>query len=169
MFMKVNNGLLYVNGTKLIGSCEEVSAPTIKNKMVTQKALGHGSEVDLAGGLEKIESKFKLTAPNPDILMQLANPAKAVQFMLRASLETWGADGRDKEESLVAIYRGYVKEIPTGVYKQNENVMLDISLSVNSLKWTVAKRVVYDLDTINNKYLCAGDDFWAGLKANIGF
>lgn len=169
MFQKVNNGLLYVNGEKLLGICEEVTSPVVKNKMVTQKPLGHGSEVDLPGGLEKLESKFKLTSPDPKILMSIANPAKAVQFMLRGSLEYWGADGRTDEKAIVAIYRGYCKEVPLGAFKQNENVAIDISISVNSVKWTVAGSVVYDLDTVNNKYLCAGDDFWAGLKANIGF
>jgi uncharacterized protein len=169
MFKKLNNSLLYVNGNKLIGICEEVSLPDVKNKMISQKALGHVAEVALPAGLEAMEAKFKLTAPDGKTLAAIANPTKAVQVMLRGNLETWGAEGREEEKPYIAIFRGLFKQVPGGAYKQNENSSFEVMASVNAYKLTVDGVLIYDIDTINNKYIASGEDVIATLKGNIGF
>ncbi len=168
MFLKLNNGLAYVNGKKLLGTCEEITLPEVKNKMITQKALGHIAEVELPGGLEKLEAKMKITAPDPAVLLMIANPSKTVQVQVRGSLEKWGADGVEEEVPVVAMIRAFFKNVPGGAIKQNENAAIELQMSCNYYKLT-CKGLIYEIDTINNIYIAAGDDVIANLKANIGF
>jgi hypothetical protein len=169
MLLKLNNALVHLNGTKLLGICEETTTPEVKNKMITQKPLGHVSEIELPGGLEKMETKFKLTAPDKDALMMLANPTKAVRVQTRGSLEKWDGEGINDEQAVVIMARGFGKVIPGGAYKQNENAAVEVQMTVNSYKLTVAGTIIFDIDTIANKYIAAGDDVIAKLKGNIGF
>lgn len=118
---RIVNANIYIDGTNLIGRAEEVKLPDIQAIMAEHKALGMVGKIELPSGFDKLEGEVKWNSLYEEAAKAMANPFKAVQLQCRSSIETYGAQGRIQEVSLVTFLTVMFKKNPLGTYKQHDN------------------------------------------------
>jgi uncharacterized protein len=140
---RITNANIYVNGNSLLGRAEEIKLPDISAIMQEHKALGMVGKI-------------------------VANPFKAVQLQCRSSIETYGAQGRIQEVSLVTFLTVMFKRNPLGTYKQHDNAEFGSSFSATYIKQVVDGEEVLELDYLANIFRVGGEDMLADYRSNIG-
>jgi len=165
---RVTNANVYLDGTSFLGRAEEVELPNIKHKMVEHKALGMVGTIEAWSGIEKMEAKFKWASFYKEVLAKAADPFKAVSVQVRSSLETYTSAGRVSEVPVVVFLTGQFDSIPTGKYKQHDNVELECGMAVSYCKVVVDGADVVEFDAFANIYKADGKDLLSTYRANIG-
>jgi P2 family phage contractile tail tube protein len=165
---RLTNANIYIDGNSLLGRAEEIQLPQIKSLMQEHKALGMVGKAEFFAGLDKMDAKIKWASMYADVLAKAANPMKTVQLQVRASLETYEANGRTTEAPVVAMLTGAFKTLPMGTYKQHENSEFETEMSVYYAKLTVGGTDIVEIDVLANIYKVSGVDVLATYRANIG-
>jgi len=165
---RVTNANVYINGVSQLGKAEEIDLPKVTMKMVEHKALGMIGSFELPAGLEKMEVRIKWNAVYGDVISNMANPYKAIDFSCRSSVENWSASGRDAESPMKCIFRGTFKEVPTGNFKQHDNVEMESRVAVTYLRLDYNGLPKIEIDVLANIWKVDGVDILANYKANIG-
>jgi uncharacterized protein len=165
---RLTNANVYLNGASLLGKAEEVDLPKITAKMAEHKALGMAGGLELPTGFDKLEARIKWNAVYRDVMVLMANPYNTVALQLRGNLENYGASGRTGENAYVCFIRGQFKEVPTGNFKQHDNVEMESRLAVTYVKVEIAGAPVVEFDALANIYKVNGVDILAKYKQNIG-
>jgi len=165
---RVTNANVYLDGASFLGRAEEVELPEIKHKMTEHKALGMVGTVDAWAGIEKMSAKFKWSSFYKEVLAKAADPFTAVSVQVRASLETYTSAGRVSEVPVVVFLTGQFTAIPTGSYKQHDNVELQNEMAVSYCKVVVDGAEIVEFDAYANIYKANGKDLLSTYRANIG-
>lgn len=165
---RLTNANIYLDGNNLLGRAEEIQLPQIKHKMAEHKALGMIGSAEFFSGIDKLEAKIKWNALYPEVFQTCANPFKAVQIQVRASLETYNGLGKVQEVPAVAFITGTFKEFPTGTFKPGENAEFETSMSVNYVKLSIDGEEIMEIDVLENIYKVGGEDILENYKNNIG-
>lgn len=165
---RITNANVYVDGISFLGRAEECETPKIVHKMVEHKALGMVGTIEAWSGIEKMNAKFKWSSFYAEVLTKSANPWKAVSIQVRSSQETYSPAGRIAEVPVVIFLTGSFESIPTGVWKQHENVDCENSMAVSYCKVVVDGVQVVEFDAFSNIYKIGGQDGLATYRANIG-
>jgi P2 family phage contractile tail tube protein len=165
---RLTNANVYINGNSFLGKAEEIDLPKITAKMAEHKALGMQGVVELPAGFDKMEARIKWNSMYPDIMSLMANPYKTHALQCRSSMEVYTASGRTAEQPVVCFMRGTFKEIPTGNFKQHDNVEMESRLSVTYVKVEVNGVAKIEFDALANIYKVDGIDILSQYKANIG-
>lgn len=171
MSLKVNrltNANVYLNGNNLLGQAAEINLPEIKHMMSEHQALGMVGKVELFAGIDKMEAKIKWNSFYADTIKSVANPTVALQLQCRGNVETYEAAGRTDQKAAVCYFTGFAKNIPTGNFKQHDNVELETMFTVTYVKLEIGAVVLYELDVLSNTFKVNGVDILADYKANIG-
>lgn len=164
----VRNANVILNGKSLLGRIEEFSGPMIKPKMSTFKPLGLVAETELMSGFEKMESKLKFTSIYADLMVVAADFTEEVSLQIRSSVEVYTGSRRTEEQPYVCFIRGSFKALPSGNFKQNDNVELEADMNVTYCKIEVNGQEIVELDIMNNIYKVNGQDKLAKYRANLG-
>jgi P2 family phage contractile tail tube protein len=165
---RVTNANIYVNGSSLLGRAEEIKLPDIAVIMQEHKALGMIGKIELPAGFDKLEGEIKWNSLYRDVAKTVANPYKAVQLQCRSNIETYGAQGRMEETSLVTYLTVMFKKNALGTYKQHENVDIASGFSATYIKQVINGEEALELDYMANIYRVNGEDMLAAYRANIG-
>jgi uncharacterized protein len=165
---RVTNANIFVNGNSLLGKADEITLPSVKNKMVEHKALGMVGSLEFPSGVEKLEGKIKWNSFYEDVLAQMANPYATLQIQVRASLESYASAGRINEVPVVAIMTIMPKSLPGGAFKQNDNVEMETDFTANYFKLTVGGKDIVEVDVLANIYKAGGVDVLSNYRTNIG-
>ena len=165
---RVTNANVYMDGNSFMGKAEEVDLPMVKHIMSEHKALGIIGKPEFWAGLDKMEAKIKWNSIYPEVAGRIADPFTSVQLQVRASVETYGSQGRTLQVPMVCHMTGTFSEVPLGNYKQHDNVELQSSLSVTYIKQVIDGEEVLEIDVMANIYKVNGVDLLADYKANIG-
>jgi len=165
---KLTNANVYVNSNDFLGRAEEVTLPSVKMKMVEHKALGLIGTTEYPAGIDKLECKITWSSLYTEVLTIAANPYKPVKLEIKASLENYTHEGRDREEKVHMIVDGYFKDFPMGSFKQSENVSYETNMTVTAAKMVVGKVTVFNLDVVNNIFEVKDEKLLANYKANLG-
>lgn len=165
---RLTNAAVRLNGESFLGRAEEVELPNIKHKFVEHKALGMVGTIEAWAGIEKMEAKFKWSSFYKEVLTKAANPFEAVSVQVRGSLETYSSSGRIKEVPVVVLLTGQFDSIPTGSYKQHDNVELTNGMTVSYCKVMADGEELVEFDATGNIYKVNGKDLLATYRANIG-
>ena len=86
----------------------------------------------------------------------------------RSSIETYGAQGRIQEVSLVTFLTVMFKKNPLGTYKQHDNAEFGSSFSATYIKQVVDGDEVLELDYMANIFRVGGEDMLSDYRSNIG-
>jgi len=165
---KITNANVYLDGLSLLGRAEEVALPDVKAIMVEHKALGMVGSAEFFAGFEKMTAKIKWNSLYVEVMRKSGNPTKAVQLMVRSSLETYTGQGRTQESPVVTMLNGVFTNFPLGEHKQHENVSYETNMAISYVKSTVAGIDVFEIDVIENIYKVGGEDVLAQYRLNIG-
>lgn len=165
---KLTNANVYLDGNSLLGKAEEISLPDLSGKMTEHKALGMVGTTEFWSGLDKMEAKIKWNSLYPDVMRKTANPMKAYQLQVRASLNNYDSTGKTGEDAVVCFLTGTFKKHPGGNFKQHDNVEMENTLNVTYMKLEVAGSVIYEVDVLANIFRVDGNDLLATYRANLG-
>ena len=91
-----------------------------------------------------------------------------IELQCRSSIETYGAQGRIQEVSLVTFLTVIFKKNPLGTYKQHDNAEFGSSFSATYIKQVVDGEEVLELDYLANIFRVGGEDMMANYRTNIG-
>ena len=159
---------VYMNGSSMLGRCEEAKVPAVKYVMAEHKALGMVGKVDLFAGLDKMEADFKWASFYPEVLPVIADPFTAVALQVRGSLQTWDDSGLVAETALVVHLRGLFKEISFGDYKMLTPAEFPSKFAATYVKCVSDGTELYEVDVLSNILKVNGVDLLATYRANIG-
>lgn len=165
---RITNANIYVSGNSMLGKAEEVKLPDVSAIMQEHKALGMIGKVELPAGFDKLEGEIKWNSLYRDVAKVMANPFKAVQLQCRSNVETYGAQGRIQEVSLVTFLTVMFKKNPLGSFKQHENAEFSSSFGATYIKQVVDGDEVLELDYMANIFRVGGEDMLADYRSNIG-
>lgn len=165
---RVTNANVYINGTSMLGQAEEIDLPKLVAKMVEHKALGMQGSVELPSGFDKMESRIKWNAFYQNAMLLMADPYEVVNLQCRASVETYSSTGRTAQTPLVVFMRGQFKSVPTGNFKQQDNVEFESNLAVTYVKVEHNGVALVEFDALANIFKVNGVDKLAQYRANIG-
>jgi len=165
---RIVNANIYIDGTNLIGRAEEVKLPDIQAIMAEHKALGMVGKIELPSGFDKLEGEVKWNSLYKDVAKTVANPFKAVQLQCRSSIETYGAQGRLQEVSLVTYLTVMFKKNPLGTFKQHDNAEFGSTFTATYIKQVIKGKDVLELDYMANIFKVNGEDLLATYRDNIG-
>jgi uncharacterized protein len=165
---KLTNANVYINGNSKLGLAAEIDLPKVTAKMAEHKALGMVADMELPAGFDKMEARILWNSFDDSAMVQMANPFQSVALMCRASSEEYTSAGRTDERPYVVFLRGSFKEVPTGNFKQHENVEMESRLNVTYVRVEYNGTVVMEFDTLSNIYKVGGVDILANYRANIG-
>jgi hypothetical protein len=166
---KLSNANVYLTGNSLLGKVSEATMPDISIKQVDHTPLGQHGVTSLPVGFDKMEMSLKFTSFYGDTMIQMANGYASLDGQVRSSQETYDAGGsRSNEEAFVYFFRGRSSNIPTGSFKQHENVEVESKVQLDYLKLEIAGSTIFEIDIVNNKYVVNGVDLLATYRANLG-
>ena len=165
---RITNANIYVNGNSLLGRAEEIKLPDVSAIMQEHKALGMVGKIELPAGFDKLEGEIKWNSLYKDVAKTVANPYKAVQLQCRSNIETYGAQGRLQEVSLVTYLTVMFKKNPMGTFKQNESAEFSSSFACYYIKQQLAGEDMLELDVLANIYKVGGVDQLDIYRNNIG-
>jgi hypothetical protein len=126
------------------------------------------ADIELPAGFDKMEARILWNSFYQDAMVKMANPFTTIALMCRASSEEYTSAGRTDERPYVVFLRGAFKEVPTGNFKQHENVEMESRLNVTYVRVEYNGNVVMEFDTLANIYKVDGVDILANYRANIG-
>ena len=165
---KLTNANVYLDGNSLLGKAEEFSLPDLVSKMAEHKALGMAGTFEFWSGFEKMESKIKWNSFYPDVIKKTANPTKALQMQVRASLNSYDSSGLTAEDPVVAFLTGTFKKNTGGNFKQHDNVEKEDMLNITYFKLEIKGQTIFEVDALANIYIVDGVDILAKYRANLG-
>ena len=165
---RCTNANVYMDGTSFMGKAEEVDLPVVKHKMSGHKALGMVGSPEFWAGIDKMEAKIKWNSIYAEVAGRIADPFTAIQLQVRASVETYGSQGRTLQVPMVCHLTGTFSEDSLGAFKQHEPVDLPSTMSVTYIKQVIDGEEVLEIDVMANIYKVNGVDLLAEYKANIG-
>ncbi|WP_432719843.1 phage major tail tube protein [Jeongeupia wiesaeckerbachi] len=165
---RITNANIYANGNSLIGRAEEIKLPDVAAIMAEHKALGMVGKIELPSGFDKLEGEIKWNSLYKDVAKLAANPFKAVQLQCRSNIETYGAQGRLQEVSLVTYLTVMFKKNPLGTFKQHDNAEFASAFSATYIKQVIDGEDVLELDYMANIFRVGGEDMLADYRRNIG-
>lgn len=166
---KITNANVYLTGASLLGKVSEATMPDISFKQVDHGPLGQHGVTSLPVGLDKLEMSLKWTSFYNDVLAQVANPFGALDGQVRGVQETYDAGGsRSAEEAYVYFFRGRSSNLPTGSFKQHENVEGESKVQLDYLKLEIAGNTIFEIDIVNNKHIVNGTDVLATTRGILG-
>lgn len=162
----LKNFNIFANGKGLAGVADEFELPKISLKTDDHRAGGMDSEIEIDMGTEKMEAKFKLADPDPDVLglVGLAD-GNSARIVAKGSFVR---DSDNARVAVVAELTGRLKSGDPGAWKSGDKAATDYEMSVNYYKLTVGGHEVYEIDVENMVRRINGVDQLAGIRSDIG-
>lgn len=165
---RITNANIYINGNCLLGRAEEIKLPDVTAVMSEHKAVGMVGKIELPSGFDKLEGEIKWNSFYADTWQYVNNPFSMVQLQCRASVETYGAQGRSAQVPLVVFISAMFKKNPLGTYKQHDNAEFSSSFAAYYVKQVLNGVDQLELDVLANIYKVNGVDQLDLYRANIG-
>jgi P2 family phage contractile tail tube protein len=165
---RITNANIYINGNCLLGRAEEIKLPDVSAIMSEHKAVGMVGKIELPSGFEKLEGEIKWNSFYADAWRHVNNPFSMIQLQCRASVESYGAQGRVSQQPLVTFMSAIFKKNPLGTYKQNDNAEFSSAFAAYYVKQVLGGVDQLELDVLANIYKVNGVDQLDLYRSNIG-
>lgn len=156
----------FVNGKGLAGIIDELELPEVSIKTDDFRAGGMDAEAEIDMGTEKMEAKFKLADPDPDVLSLVGlTRGNSTRLVAKGS---YVRDSDGARVQVVAELAGRLKKGGVGQWKAGDKAEGEYEMSVNYYKLTVGGREIHEIDVENMIRRIGGVDQLAGIRADIG-
>jgi hypothetical protein len=155
----------FVDGRGYVGRVEEVETPKLAMKMEEFRAGGMDAPVDLAMGMEKLETALTFAEYDPELYGQFGLvDGNAVSLTLRGAREN--DTGTD---AIIINLRGGFKELDSGSWKPGDKGTLKASVSLRYYKLTIDAKELVEIDIENMVRTINGTDQLAAQREALGF
>jgi P2 family phage contractile tail tube protein len=167
---KVFNANVYIDGTnEQIGRASEIKLPDIAATVSEHKGLGMVGTLELPSGLQAMVLAIKWSGFYGDQVRFGGNPFQARKLQIRASHETYGAEGRVEQLPLVVLATGHWKKMAPGTFKPQEAADgYDDELAVSYLKISLDGTELLEVDVFQNIWRVDGEDVLETMRQNLG-
>lgn len=165
---KVTNAAVWLNGVAKIGQASNVELPSLTQTMAEHEGLGMIGKIQLPSGVEAMEATITWNSVYREAMLLAANPNASNLLQIRYSIETHTTEGRVEQAAGVVTMNARFRSLPGGSFSQHENVSLETTLDVYSMKLTIAGETIYDFDSFSNVYKVGGVDIAQQFRQNIG-
>ena len=169
LIAKVYDANVYINNASKFGQASEVTLPDVNYIMNEYNALGMVGTPKFFNGIEAMEATFKWTYPDNEAQIALANPTRAVDFMVRSSKAVYDNGGLVEEQPVAAYIRGYSTKHPGGNFAGKQDVEVESTIAVNYFKLEINGEEIIEVDAMNPDGLKVnGVSVLAERKTNLG-
>jgi P2 family phage contractile tail tube protein len=166
---QVLNANVYIDGTNnLIGRAGTITLPDVVAAVESHRGLGMIGSIEIPTGLDLLTTKIKWNGFYPDALKLGANPFASHKLQVRASIETFGAGGRESEVPLIVSLVCTWKKSPLGAFSPGAKVEAEQELSTTYVKVNVDGKDTIEIDILENVWKVDGVDVLATYRANLG-
>lgn len=156
----------FVDGDNFLGEIAEVSLGKIAEKVEQIRPGGVLGEIDVSMGLEKFEVEIKSAGLGDRLLTRFGRVGIASTLFRFVGAYQEDVEGGVKPAELVV--RGRIPEIDPGTAKAGDKTEWSTKMTGAYLKWTVAGRVLVEIDWLNCIYIVDGVDRYAEIRAALG-
>ena len=165
---QIVNGNVYINGNSQMGRANEVKIPDIEFEYIEHKGLGMFGTVKLPAGANAVEAEITWDSFYPDVRAVLYNPFKTTQLMIRSNLQVFNSMGLATEETMMTTMNVMSQKVGGTGHKNKENAEFQDTLTVLSIKQTVAGKEILFIDFMANIFRVNGQDVLQKYRTNIG-
>ena len=165
---KLRDANVYVNGTTTHGQSTEITLPDISPEKSEYKALGMTGTLKLFNGFAAMEAAIKWSAPDNDILKAFLNPMKAVELMIRSSVDVYENGSLSDQEPIIFYLKGTPSNCNNGTLKSKEDTETETKIDITYVKMVQNGTTLVELDIANNIFYVDGEDLLAQYRENLG-
>lgn len=166
---KIFHSNVYIDGTnEQIGRATETQLPNVAAVTSEHKGLGMFGTLEVPAGLQAMVMTVKWGGFYVDLKKFGGNMFASRRLQWRASLETYGAGGREEQVPVIVQAKGTWKSMNGGTFKPQEASEFDDELTCSYYRLEVDGEELFEIDIINNIYRVDGEDLLETLRANLG-
>lgn len=165
---RITNANIYVNGNSLLGRAEEIKLPDISAIMRSTRRSAWSAR----SSCRPASTNWRVRSSGTRCIRMWPRPwpirTSLCSCSGRSSIETYGAQGRIQEVSLVTFLTVMFKKNPLGTFKQHDNAEFGSSFAATYIKQVIDGDEVLELDYMANIFRVGAEDMVADYRSNIG-
>lgn len=165
---KITNANVYLDGESCLGRVEEMTPPTIKNKLAEHNALGMIGSLEYVTGIDKMETSVKWSAFYKDVWKKIANPFKAIKLQVRFSVDEYEGAERIAQTPAILYLTVQSKETPLGAFKPQQNAENTSNFTCMYCKLEIDGEEIVEVDIEANIWRVDGVDLLEQYRSNLG-
>jgi len=162
---KINEYNVYLDGTKMIGIAAASTLPEVNMKTSTVSGVGVNGEIDspTLGQFESMEQEIQFNTLY-STATEMLNPLTPINLTFRAAQQVYSKAGGYVFKSLRIVEMGRVKKFKPGKIEKGEGMEASITLELTYLLVEVDKKVIMEIDKLNQVYKVNGVDMLADVR-----
>jgi P2 family phage contractile tail tube protein len=161
----LKNCAMFVDGVSFAGDVPTLSLPKLTQKTEDYQGGGMSGPIEIAVGLEKLESAFTTNGVRREALKYFG---LADQTACNAVFRGAFAGLKGAVKSVVVTMRGGIKEVDMGDWKPSTVAEIKHAIKLVYYKLEIDGRTVYEIDPINMIQVIDGVDQLAAERTAIG-
>jgi len=139
----LRNCTIFVDRESKVGQASEITLPVPEAKVEELRNAGMVMPIETVLGYEKLESSFKMTAFDPQVLKLFGlAPGVTKEFMVTGAL----VDEDGTTHSAVAYIRGFLRKTDPGGWKPGDMAETDFEVSIRYYKLEIDGNQIIEMD-----------------------
>ncbi|MDX2215521.1 MAG: phage major tail tube protein [Oculatellaceae cyanobacterium bins.114] len=164
---KFDGAVLWLNGTSLAGSINEIELPEISWDAIEHETIALIGTPEFANKLEALECTITWASYSPEMAEAAANAFKAVNLQLRASMGEYTVNGKTADRSLKIDLTGRCLSNSMGTFSPGEMERESMfKIDFISERWNNQEVLAIGINP--PIYRVKGQDLLAGMRRNLG-
>ena len=162
---KINKYNVYKDGTRLLGSGDEMSLPEFEASSETVSGAGILGEIDDPAvgyfGNQEMDVPFRILDHEA---VDMLDMTKAIHLEIRGAQQTVNTEGTIEFRALRVVVRGRCKKFAPGKMKAGSPMETTVTLSMLYILIELEGKPILELDKINEVYKIKGNDVLEAVK-----
>ena len=157
---RIENANIYVGGSTLVGTAEEMSVPEISFSFTELSPLGMVATHAYANGIKKLEGSIKWSSLNVQSLIAAKSFTGPVQFTVHYPVAAHALDGTLITFDGVITMDAALHNIPLTSFKKDGNLFYVSKYTANNFKQVVGGKILTEINDANNVFILDGVEVW---------
>lgn len=160
----LKNMNLFVDGTGLLGLCDEVHLPDLRLKVDEHRGGGMDAPISIDMGMDKLELGFTMSEYNENIFAQFGLVSQnAVQVTFRGAMQN-----DDSTTPILILANGMYTDLNMGTSKPGDRNKFEAKIALRKYHLTIGARSLVEIDIDNFTRIIDGADQLLGMRACLG-
>lgn len=157
---RIENANIYVGGSTLVGTAEEMSVPEISFTFTEHCPLGVVGTHAYVNGIEKLEGSIKWSSLNVQSLVAANSFTAPVQFTVHYPVAAHALGGTLITLGGVITMDATLHSIPLTSFKKDGNLFYVSKYTANNFKQVVDGKILAEINAANNVFILDGVEVW---------